>query len=99
MCSAKLHTRDICCINESPNCLFKSKTFNQIFYNYNRLKYSIIPIESIKMSSAKVISKITSANGVYYVPFNISGFAGCGDNFELELEKREFIYKYNFEIK
>ena len=42
LCSAKLHTRDIHCINDSSSCLFKSKIFNEIYYNYNRLGYSII---------------------------------------------------------
>ena len=37
--------------------------------------------------------------GFYYVPFNISGFARCGENFMLALEHREFIYEFNFEIK
>ena len=54
---------------------------------------------SCKISSAKVISKINSANGFYNVPLNISGFAHCGLNLMLALDKREFIYKFNFEIK
>ena len=99
MCSAKLHTRDISCINVSFNCLFNSKNFKEIFYNYNRLGYSIISNVTCKMSSAGVISKINSANGFYYVPFNISGFARCGKNFMLPLAKREFSYEFKFEIK
>ena len=42
LCSAKLHSRDIHCKNDSSNCSIKSKIFNEIFYNYNRLGYSII---------------------------------------------------------
>ena len=38
LCSAKLHTRDIYCINDSVNCYYKSKFFTEIFYNYNRLR-------------------------------------------------------------
>ena len=34
----------------------------------------------------------------FIVPFNISGFAHCGENFMLSLEKREFIYEFNYEI-
>ena len=40
------------------------------------------------MFSAGAISNINSANGFYYVPFNISHFANCGENFMLLLEKR-----------
>ena len=82
-CSAKLHTRDISCINDSFNCLFISKMFIEIFYNYNRLGYSIISNVSCKILSAGVILKINSTNGFYYVLFNISGFAHCGENFML----------------
>ena len=99
LCSAKLHTRNIHCKNDSANCLFKSKIFNEIFYNYNRLGYSIISNVTCQIFSAKVISKINSANGFYYVPFNISEFAHCGENFMFALEKREFIYEFNYEIK
>ena len=53
---------------------------------------------SCKISSAEVILKINSANGFYYVPFYISGFARCGKNFMLVLVHREFIYEFNFEI-
>ena len=74
LCSAKLHTRDIYFINDSSNCLFKSKIFNKIFYNYNRLGYSFISNFTCKISSAGIISKINNANGFYYVPFNISEF-------------------------
>ena len=97
--SAKLHTRDISCINDSSYSLFKSKIFNEIFYNYNRLGYSIISNVTCKISSAGVISKINSAIGLYYVPFNIFGFARCGEKFMLALEQREFIYEFNFEIE
>ena len=38
-------------------------------------------------------------NGFYYVPFNISGFAHCNENFMLALEKREFVFEFNHEIK
>ena len=99
MCSGKLHTRDISCINDSSNCLFKSKIFNKIFYNYNRLGYSIISNVSCKISSAGVILKINSANGFYYISFTNSGFSRCGENFMLALEKRKFSYEFNFEIK
>ena len=99
LCSAKLHKRDISCINDSSNCLYKSKSFNEIFYNYNCLGYSIISNVCCKISSAEVISKYNSGNSFYYVPFNISGFARCGENFMLALEKREFSYVFNFEIK
>ena len=61
--------------------------------------YSIISNVSCKISSAGVISKITSANGFYYVLFNSTGFARCGEDFMLALEKREFSYEFNFEIK
>ena len=61
--------------------------------------YSIISNVTCKISSAGVISKINSANGFYYVPFNISCFAHCGENFMLTLKKREFIYEFNYEIK
>ena len=99
LCSAKLHTRDIHCINDSSNCLIKSKIFNEIFYNYNRLGYFIISNVTCKISSAKIISTINSANGFYYVAFNISGFAHCVENFMLALDKREFIYEFNYKIK
>ena len=99
LCFAKLHTRNIHCINDSSNCLFKFKNFNEIFYYYNRLGYSIICNVTCQISSAGVISKIISANGFYYVPFHISGFAHCGENCMLALEKREFIYELNYEIK
>ena len=99
LCSAKLHTRNIHCITNSSNCLFKSKIFNEIYYNYNRLGYSIISNITCKISSAGIISKINSENGFYYVPFNISGFAHCGENFMLALEKREFIYEFNYKIE
>ena len=99
LCSAKLHTRDIHCISNSSNCQFKSKIFNEIFYNYNRLGYSIVSNITCKVSSAGIISKINSENGFYYVPFNISGFAHCGENFMLALEKREFIYDFNYKIE
>ena len=65
LCSAKLHTRDNHCINDSSNCLLKSKIFNLIFYNYKRLGYSIISNVTCTISSAGVISKINSANGFY----------------------------------
>ena len=55
LCSAKLHTQYIHCINDLSNCLFISKIFNVIFYNYNRLEYSIISIVTCKISSAEVI--------------------------------------------
>ena len=96
MCAAILHTRDIFCINDLSNCLFKSKTFNDIFYNYNRLGYSIISSVYCKISSAGVISKINSENVFYYVPFNISEFVHCNKHFMLALEIREFIYQFNF---
>ena len=99
LCSAKLHTRDISCMNDSSNCLFKFNIFKEIFYNYNSLGYSIIFNVSCKILSAGVISKINSANGFYYVPFNSTGFARCGENFMLAIEKREFVYKFNFKIK
>ena len=67
LCSAKLHTRDIHCINDSSYCLFKSKIFNEIYYNYNRLVYSTILNITCKISNAGIISKIISANGFYYV--------------------------------
>ena len=67
LCSAKLNTQDITCINDSSNCLFKSKIFIEILYHYNRLRYSIISNVSCKISSAGVISIINSANGFYYV--------------------------------
>ena len=51
------------------------------------------------ISSVGVSSKIYSLNNFYYIPFNISGFARCGENFMLALEKRELIYEFNFEIK
>ena len=86
LCSAKLHTRDIHCINDSSYCLFKSKIFNEIYYNYNCLRYSIISNITYKIFSAGIISKIISATGFYYVPFNMSGFAHCGENFMLELD-------------
>ena len=98
LCSAKLHTRDISCINATSNCLFKSNNFNKIFYNYNRLRYSIISNVSCKMSNAGVILKINSVNDFYYVPLNISEFARCDENFMLALKQREFIYEFNFEI-
>ena len=69
------------------------------YYNYNRLGYSIISNITCKISSAGIISKISSENGFYYVPFNISGFAHCGENFMLALEKREFIYEFNYKIE
>ena len=75
LCSAKIHTRDISRINDSSNCLFQSNIFNKIFYNYHRLVYSIISNVTCKISSSVVISKINSANGFYYVTFNISGLA------------------------
>ena len=53
---------------------------------------------SCKISSAGVILKINSANGFNYVSFNISGFARCDENFKLALDKREFIYEFNFEV-
>ena len=91
--------QDISCINDSSNCLFKSKIVNKIFYNYNRFGYVIILNVSCKISSAGVISKINSANGFYNVQFNISGFSRCGENFMLALDKRKFIYKFNFNFK
>ena len=94
LCSAKLYTRDIQCINDSSNWLFQSKMFDKIFYNYNCLKYSIISNVTCKISSAGVESKINSANKFYYVLFNISGFAHCGKNSMLALENREFIYEF-----
>ena len=99
LCSAKLHTRDIHCITNSTNCLFKTKIFKEIFYNYNRLGYSIISNITCKISSAGIISKINSENGFNYVPFNISGFAHCGENFMLALEKREFVYEFNYNVE
>ena len=54
--------------------------FIKFFYNNNRLEYSIISNVSCKILSAGVILKINSANGCYYVPFNIFGFAHCGEN-------------------
>ena len=96
---AKLHTRDISCINVSSNCLFKSKIFNKIFYRYNRLGYSIISNVSCEILSAGVISNSNTANGFYDVRFNISGFAQCGTKFMLALEKRKFVYEFNFENK
>ena len=98
LCSAKLHTWDIHCINYSYYCLFISKVFNAIFYNYNRLGYLIISNITCEISSAGIISKIISANGLYYVPINMSGFAHCGENVFLALDKREFIYEFNFKI-
>ena len=53
---------------------------------------------SCKISNAGVILKINSANSFNYVPFNILGFARCGKNFMLALEKREFTYDINFQI-
>ena len=49
--------------------------------------------------NAEIISKINSANGFQYVPFNISGFVHCNENFILELEKRDCINKFNIKIK
>ena len=63
------------------------------------MEYSIISNVTCKISSAGFISNIISANGFNYVPFNFFGFAHCGDNFMLALEKREFIYEFNYEIK
>ena len=97
LCSAKINTRNNYCINDSSNCLFKSKIFNEIFYNYNRLGYLSISNVTCKISSAGVISKINSVNGFYYVPCNISGFAHCGENiFKLALKNREFVYEFNY---
>ena len=42
LCSAKLHTRDIHCINDSSYCLFQLNNGNKIYSNYNCLGYSII---------------------------------------------------------
>ena len=49
LCAVKLNTQDISCINDSSNCLFKSKNFKNIFYNYTRLGYSIISKVSCKI--------------------------------------------------
>ena len=62
------------------------------------MKYLIFSNITCKISSAKIISKIIIANGFYYIPFNMSGFANCGENFMLALEKREFIYEFNYKI-
>ena len=63
------------------------------------MQYSIISNVCCKISSAGVISKINGANCCYYVPFNISGFARCGKNVLLALDKRDIVYEFNFEIK
>ena len=91
--SSKLYTRDIHCINDSSNSLFKSKTFNEIFHNYNRISCSMIFNVTCKISIAKIISKINSANGFYYVLFNITRFAHCAESYMLALEQREFVYE------
>ena len=64
-----------------------------------RLGYTIASNLTCKISSAGIISKIASENEFYYVPFNISGFVHCGDLLMLALEKREFIYEFDYEIK
>ena len=97
--SAELQSRDIHCINKSANCLYKSKTFNEIFLNYNCLGYSIVSNLTCKISSTCIISKIISINRFYYVPFNISCFVHCGENLMLSLAKRDFIYDFYYEIK
>ena len=53
--------------------------------------YSIISNVTCQIFCAGVISKINSANGFYYVSLNISGFAHCGENFMLALDKREYL--------
>ena len=65
LCLAKLHTLDIHCINNFANCLYKSKYFNEIFYNYIRLSYSIVSNFTCKISSAYIISKFIRVNGFY----------------------------------
>ena len=51
------------------------------------------------MFSAKIRSKINSANKFYYALLNIFGFAYCGENFMLALETHAFIYEYKYKIK
>lgn len=97
--SAELQSRDIHCINKSANCLYKSKTFNEIFLNYNCLGYSIVSNLTNKISNACIISKIISVNGFQYVLFNICGFVYFGEHLMLPLTNRDFIYEINYEIK
>ena len=62
------------------------------------MEYLIISNITCKISSVGIISNIISANCYYYVPFNMSGFAHCGENFMLALDKCEFIYEFNYKI-
>ena len=55
--SAKLHMRDIHCINNFANCFYKSKIFNEKLNNYNRLGYSIVSNLTCKILSAHIILK------------------------------------------
>ena len=52
-----------------------------------------------EISSNKIISKFKNENRIYFIPFNISGFAHCGENLLLALEIREFVYEFNSKIK
>ena len=60
--------------------------------------YSIVSNTTCKVSSAGIILKVVNTDGFYYVPFNISGFANCGENFILASDKREFVYEFDYTI-
>ena len=51
------------------------------------------------MFSVGIISKIISINNFYHVQFNISGFVHFGKILMVALDKRNFIYKFNYKNK
>ena len=42
---------------------------------------------------------LNSFNGYYYGPFNTTGFVHCGDTLTLALEKRQFLYNFNYTLE
>ena len=99
MCSVTLHTSLINCLSNSTSCLFEAKKYIKPEYNYNIYGYSIVSQQQCRIETTTGSTVLHTITAYYYVPFNTTGFVHCGSTLSLALEKREFLYHYDYIIE